>query len=228
MPMPAPLSPARTALAAAVLASTAGLLAACGPGGSPSGGAAPTVTVTSTAPAGGGTAAASSSATAGGSAGTGGASGGGASGGGAAACATSDLKVSTGQGNGAAGSVIVPLQFRNTGTASCTLFGYPGVSFVTGVNGSQIGASAGQDPATPRRPVTLAPGGTAHALLQVAVAQNFPAAKCRLTTAHLLKVYPPGQTAPRYVSYTASTCANPSKAVRTLMVQTVQPGAGGS
>jgi len=221
--MPAPLSPARTALAAAVLASTAGLLAACGPGGSPSGGAAPTVTVTSTAPAGGGTAAASSSATAGGSAGTGGASGGGA-----AACATSDLKVSTGQGNGAAGSVIVPLQFRNTGTASCTLFGYPGVSFVTGVNGSQIGASAGQDPATPRRPVTLAPGGTAHALLQVAVAQNFPAAKCRLTTAHLLKVYPPGQTAPRYVSYTASTCANPSKAVRTLMVQTVQPGAGGS
>jgi len=237
--MPAPFCPARaaltarpalsarTALAAAVLASTAGLLAACGSGGSSSGNAAPTVTVTSTAPAGGGTAAASSSATASGPAGTGG-SGGGASGGGPAACATSDLKVTTGKGNGAAGSVIVPLQFSNTGTASCTLFGYPGVSFVTGVNGSQVGASAGEDPATPRQQITLAPGGTAHALLQVAVAQNFPAARCRLTTAHLLRVFPPGQTAAAYVSYTASTCANPSKAVRTLMVQTVQPGAGGS
>jgi uncharacterized protein DUF4232 len=181
------------------------------------------VTVTSTAPAGG--TSGSSPAGTGGSAGT----GGGTSGtGGPAPCTTAGLKVTTGQGNGAAGSVIVPLEFSNTGTASCTLYGYPGVSFVTGENGSQIGASAGEDPATPRQQVTLSPGGTAHALLQVAVAQNFPAARCKLATAHLLKVYPPGQTAALYVSYTAATCANPSKAVRTLMVQTVQPGAGGS
>ena len=120
------------------------------------------------------------------------------------------------------------MEFTNSGTASCTLFGYPGVSFVTGVGGSQLGASASEDPATPRQQITLAPGGSAHALLQVAVAQNFPPAKCKLTTAHLLKIYPPGQTAPLYVSYTSATCANPSKAVRTLRVQTVQPGAGGS
>ncbi|HEU5416106.1 MAG TPA: DUF4232 domain-containing protein [Streptosporangiaceae bacterium] len=223
--MPAPLAPARPALAAAVLACTAGLLTACSSGGSPSAGAAPTVTVTSTAPAGGGTAAGASSA---GTGGTGGGASGSGGAGGPAPCATAGLRVTTGQANGAAGSVIVPLEFSNTGTASCTLYGYPGVSFVTGQDGSQIGASAGQDPATPRQQVTLAPGGTAHALLQVAVAQNFPATRCKPATAHLLKVYPPGQTAALYVSYTAATCSNPSKAVRTLMVQTVQPGAGGS
>jgi hypothetical protein len=219
--MAAPLTPARRTLAVAALACAAGLAAGCSSGGSPSAGAAPTVTVTTTPPA-------STAAPASGSAGTSGSSGTGGAAGGTAACTTAGLKVTTGQGNGAAGSVIVPLEFTNTGTASCTLFGYPGVSFVTGAGGSQLGASAGQDPATPRQQITLAPGGSAHALLQVAVAQNFPPAKCKLTTAHLLKVYPPGQTAPLYVSYTSATCANPSKAVRTLMVQTVQPGAGGS
>ncbi|HEY1644615.1 MAG TPA: DUF4232 domain-containing protein [Streptosporangiaceae bacterium] len=221
--MAASLTPARRALAVAALACAAGLAAGCSSGGSPSAGAAPTVTVTTTPPA-------SATAPASGSAGTTGSSGtGGSTGGtGAAACTTAGLKVTTGQGNGAAGSVVVPLKFTNTGTASCTLFGYPGVSFVTAAGGSQLGASAGQDPATPRQQVTITPGGSAHALLQVAVAQNFPPAKCQLTTAHLLKVYPPGRTAPLYVSYTSATCANPSKAVRTLMVQTVQPGAGGS
>ena len=219
--MAAPLTPARRTLALAALACAAGLTAGCSSAGSPSAGAAPTVTVTTTPPA-------SAAAPASGPAGTSGSSGTGGSAGGAAACTTAGLKVSTGQSNGAAGSVIVPLEFTNTGTASCTLFGYPGVSFVTGAGGSQVGASAGQDPATPRQQITLAPGGSAHALLQVAVAQNFPPAKCKLTTAHLLKVYPPGQTAPLYASFTSATCANPSKAVRTLMVQTVQPGAGGS
>jgi hypothetical protein len=220
--MAAPLTYARRPLAVAALACAAALAAGCSSAGSPSAGAAPTVTVTTTPPAG-------TTAPASGSAGTSGSSGtGGSAGGTGAACPTASLKAATGKGNGAAGSVIVPLEFTNTGTASCTLFGYPGVSFVTGTGGSQVGASAGEDPATPRQQVTLAPGGSAHALLQVAVAQNFPPAKCKLTTAHLLKVYPPGQTAPLYVSYTASTCANPSKAVRTLMVQTVQPGAGGS
>jgi hypothetical protein len=208
--MTTPATSARRTLAAAVLACSAGLLAACGSAASSSGGSTSTVTVTAT-PHAGGTSSAS-----------------GSSGGGAAPCTTSSLQVDVGQGNGAAGSTIVPLEFSNTGGISCTLLGYPGVSFVTGVNGSQIGASAGEDPATPRQQITIAPGSSAHALLQVVVAQNFPAATCKLVTAHWLKVYPPGQTHPLYLDYTAATCSNPSKAVRTLMVQTVQPGAGGS
>ena len=62
--------------------------------------------------------------------------------------------------------------------------------------------------------------------LQVAVAQNFPPARCKLVTAHWLKIFPPGQTAAQFLKYKAATCSNPSASVRTLAVQTVQPGQG--
>jgi hypothetical protein len=143
-------------------------------------------------------------------------------------CATSALHLELGQGNGTAGSVIVPIEFTNTSTSACSLFGFPGVSFVTGVGGSQIGASAGENNATARKLVTLAPGGKAHALLQIVVAQNFPAAKCKLVTAHWLKVFPPGQTAALYLKHTSATCSAASTSVRVLNVQAVQAGDGDS
>ena len=83
--------------------------------------------------------------------------------------------------------------------APCTLYGYPGVSFVTAPGGSQIGPAATRNPAVPRQLVTLAPGQTAHAELQVVDAENYPPADCGLVTAHWLKIYPPNQTAPVYV-----------------------------
>jgi hypothetical protein len=201
----------RRVLAAAALASGAVLLAACGSTAAPAAGSPTTKTVTaqpststSSVPAAG----SSPSKPA------------------VASCATSQLKLGIGQSNGTAGSVVIPLQFRNASSTACSLYGYPGVSFVTGVGGSQIGASAGEDPAAARMLVTVAAGSTVHALLQVTVAQNFPAAKCKLVTAHWLKVFPPGQTAPLYQKYTSATCSSPSKAVRVLNVQTVLPGGG--
>jgi hypothetical protein len=203
---------ARRVIAAVALASGVALLAACGSKASPSSGGTTTKTVTrsvsppasSSAPS-----PSSSSAPAG-----------------PAACVTTALSASLGQGNGAAGSTIVPLEFRNTSSSACTLFGYPGVSFVTGPGGSQIGNSAGQDSATPRQSVTLAAGSTAHALLQVAVAQNYPPSRCHLVQAHWLKIFPPGETAPLYVKFNSATCT--AKSIRVLAVQTVQPGAANS
>jgi len=203
-------------LAAALLACGAGLLAACGSStGGSSAGSTTTVTASATPSAG----PSSSAAAAGGSP---------AAGSGPASCATSALHIDLGQGNGAAGSTYVPIHFTNTSTAACTMYGFPGVSFVTAVGGSQIGASAGEDTATARRTITLAPGGKATAVLQVVVAQNFPAAKCKPVTAHWLKVYPPGQKAALYVKFTSATCSSTSTAVRVLGVQTVLPGAGGA
>lgn len=205
---------ARSALTATALAGAVALLAACGSQPSPqSGTATKTVTTTTTPRASAPTSAAAPSPSA-------------SSPSGPPPCSTSDLHLALGRGNGAAGSVIVPIEFTNSSGATCSLFGYPGVSFVTGVGGSQIGASANEDAATPRKLVTLAPGSTAHALLQVAVAQNFPPAKCKLVTAHWLKIFPPGQTAAQFLPYKAATCSNPSTSVRTLGVQTVQPGQG--
>jgi len=96
---------------------------------------------------------------------------------------------------------------------------------VTAVGGTQIGAAATRNAAVPRTVLTLTPGQTVHAELQVADAQNYPAAACGLVTAHWLKVYPPNQTAPLYVGFTSATC---SKNKVILSVQAVQSGANGT
>ena len=73
--------------------------------------------------------------------------------------------------------------------------------------------------------MTLAPGGVAHATLQVVQALNFPATKCQLITAHWLKVYPPNQTEPVVLYFTAKACAATGKGVTVLNVAPVRPGA---
>jgi hypothetical protein len=145
----------------------------------------------------------------------------------APACATSALHVTVpaSSGGAAAGSTYYPVQFVNTSSSPCTLYGYPGVSFVTAVGGSQIGIPATRNPTFAARLVTLSPGQTVHAELQVGVAQNYPSTDCGLVTAHWLKIYPPNQTAPVYVSFTAPTCSKPKTI---LSVQTVQTGTSGA
>ena len=143
---------------------------------------------------------------------------------GPAPCPSSGLQVTLGQGNGAAGSTYYPLDFSNNSGASCTLFGYPGVSFVTGIGGSQIGSAASRNPALPSELITIPPGGVAHATLQVVNAENFAASACHMVTAHWLKVYPPNQTAPLYVSFTAHACSRKAKPVNILAVEAVRPG----
>jgi hypothetical protein len=145
--------------------------------------------------------------------------------GGPAACRTSALHVSVGQGNGAAGSIYYPIVFTNSSSASCTLLGFPGVSFVTGQGGSQIGNAATRNSDAPVQNITLDPGGVAHATLQVAEALNFPKAKCQLTTAHWLKIYPPNETEPVFLPFKAQACATTSSDVNVLNVAPVQTGA---
>jgi Protein of unknown function (DUF4232) len=144
-----------------------------------------------------------------------------------AACATSALHVAvpSGGGGAAAGSTYYPIQFSNTSSSPCTLYGYPGVSFVSAAGGSQIGAAATRDPTLPATLISLSPGQTVHATLQVVDAMNYPPAGCGLVTAHWLKIYPPNQTAPVYVSFSAQTCSKPKTI---LSVQTVQAGSSGT
>ena len=117
------------------------------------------------------------------------------------------------------------IDFKNLNNYPCTLYGYPGVSFVAAAGGSQIGIPATENPAHPRQLITLAPGQAGHAELQVVNAENYPPANCGMVTAHWLKVYPPNQTAPVYASFSAQACAKP----RTILtVETVQPGTSGA
>jgi hypothetical protein len=112
-----------------------------------------------------------------------------------ASCTTADLTGAAVNEQGAAGSIFFDLKFTNVGSASCTLFGNPGVSMVAGSQGAQVGAAATFVNRSSATTMTLAPGGSAIAILQVAEAGNFPDSACGLETVAGLRVYPPGQTA---------------------------------
>ena len=144
---------------------------------------------------------------------------------GLAACTTSALSVSlaSDQGGAAAGSTYLPINFTNTSGAACSLYGFPGVSFVTGPGGSQIGAAATRAPNVASLAVPVDAHATAHAWLQVVQAGNYPASSCHPVTAHWLKVYPPGNTAASYVGHTFPAC---SGTVTVLTVMPVRSGAG--
>jgi hypothetical protein len=124
-------------------------------------------------------------------------------------CATSALKgaVNTAAAGAAAGSIYYPLDLTNISGSTCTVFGYPGVSFVTGPSGTLLGRAASRNPAKPAATVTLAPGQVAHATLQVAQAGNYDPAQCKPVTAHWLRIYPPDQTVPLYVRFKAQACS---------------------
>jgi hypothetical protein len=145
----------------------------------------------------------------------------------AAGCAPDALRLAIGPASGTAGSFYYPLQFTNVSGSACTMYGYPGVAFVTGPGGSPIGGAAVRDPAFASELVTLAPGAVAHASLQVAIAANYPANICDPVTAHWLQVYPPNQYSALYVPFTAQTCTGSIPSGSTLGIYVVRPGATG-
>jgi hypothetical protein len=123
-------------------------------------------------------------------------------------CPSSALSATLTHPNGTAGSVYWTLVLRNSGSSSCVLQGYPGVSFVTGPSGAQIGAAAARI-AGSAPSVTLSPGAGAGAVLQVTDAGDYGSG-CSYTTAAGLRVYPPDMTAALYVPHSMGTCANKS------------------
>jgi hypothetical protein len=115
-------------------------------------------------------------------------------------CTSSQLSVSVGQSQGAAGSLIVPLVFQNTGSTTCSLQGYPGVSIV-GTGGAQLGpAAARTGQATPL--VTLPTGQTTMAIFRQANPGNL---NCTPVSATGFRVYPPNQTAALFAADSSLT-----------------------
>lgn len=139
------------------------------------------------------------------------------------ACATRDLGARVGQSQGAAGSIYVDLVFTNISGSTCTLFGYPGVSLAGGTPATQLGSAATENPATPREVVTLAPGQESFALLRIVQAADFPSSRCGPEPATYLQIFPPNQTTPIYLAYTATACTKP---VNLMTVDVVKPGTG--
>ena len=147
---------------------------------------------------------------------------------GLAVCQSASLRVTVDAAlaGAAAGSTYYPVDFTNTSGSACAMYGYPGVSFVTAGSGAgtQVGAAAQEDPTYGKLDVRLAPGGVAHAWLQVAAAGNFPTHACKPQTVQWLKVFPPNQTAAVYVSHSFDACA--ATGAPLLFVMPVRTGQG--
>jgi hypothetical protein len=132
-------------------------------------------------------------------------------------CATSGLDVWLDtQGSGAAGTIYYDLEFTNMSGASCTLFGYPGVSAVS-LGGTQLGKAASRDHAFTPHVVTLANDATATAIVGITQVSLFPPAQCKPVTAAGLRVYPPGQTASKVVPFPFGACSKTGPVYLTVM-----------
>ena len=154
------------------------------------------------------------------------------------ACTSADLQASLGGGAGAGMSQNhTGLQLRNSGSSACTLYGYPGVSWVRGASGIQTGAAAVRqaDPSGTETTVTLAPGAVASAPLDIVDAAVIPPSECKPVAVRGLRIYPPGQKAALFLSLPTAAggygeCSLTTKSP-TLMIgymeAGVQPGGGG-
>jgi len=107
------------------------------------------------------------------------------------ACRTAALSIALGAPNGSAGATHYGLTFHNTGTAACTLYGFPGVSFLD-TGGHQIGAPAQRPSGTALTTVTLMVGGDAFSSVAVTDPGIPPCSGS--TAAAQVRVYPPGET----------------------------------
>jgi hypothetical protein len=197
------LTPAARLGAVAALASACGLLAACGNTAAP--GPAPTKTVTVQAAAGGSTSAASTAPAASSSS---------AAAAGPSGCLASGLQARVGASQGAAGTIYQVIVLTNTSNATCTLYGYPGVSFVTGVGGGQVGKPASKNAVVAKTLVTLTPGAKAAFLLGVHDVGAIPS--CKITSVDWLRIYPPGDYGSINVQYKTQACANTNLSIMTV------------
>jgi len=81
-------------------------------------------------------------------------------------CEVSGLSISLTPPLGSAGALHYQLVFKNISSSTCTLYGFPGVSFLDG-HGRQIGPPAEEGTAVSRPVVTLTPGSAGYVTLYV-------------------------------------------------------------
>ncbi len=144
----------------------------------------------------------------------------------APACTAGDLGawVAVSQGNGAAGSIYYPLQFTNLSRHACAMRGFPGVSAIDR-HGRQLGSPASWDHGVPARTVVLAPGATAHSILQWSDVAVATAPGCRpVLSTFELRVYPPGQRVATYAAFDLEACSHAGPVY--MLVEPVRPGVG--
>ncbi|MFF7648678.1 DUF4232 domain-containing protein [Streptomyces sp. NPDC007983] len=103
-------------------------------------------------------------------------------------CESSSMSLRVGNADIGAGNIRYALVFTNKGKSACTLNGFPGVSLLAR-DGQTIGKAAEREGAM-GKPVTVAAGGSAHAVLHT-INDGLSDKPC-WKSASLVKAYPPG------------------------------------
>ncbi len=137
---------------------------------------------------------------------------------GAPLCATAQLTLRIGGGLVNDGADIYYIYFKNTGATACTLRGYPGISAVTGPDGSasQIGSDAKRTSTSPVATQLLKPGRSVQATLRFARTGNFVLPHCQHVNVVFLKIFPPGGTTAAYAGIEEQVCAETTLPIMTV------------
>lgn len=137
-------------------------------------------------------------------------------------CGAGDVKLTLGEGDAAAGSLYRPLLITNTKAEPCTVQGFPGVSYVAGDDGHQVGEAAYRT-GTKGNPIKLNTGQTAASVIQFVNVHNYPDDICRPTPVRGLRIYLPQETDANFVPMPGTGCANSELPGNQLAVKTVGP-----
>lgn len=137
-------------------------------------------------------------------------------------CKAGDVKLSIKDSDAAAGTVYRKLVITNASGHPCTVQGFPGISYVTGADGHQVGEAAYRDGAK-GGPVQLAKGESAIADVGFVNVRNYDEAVCKPTETRGLRVYLPQETASNFVPVQGLGCAGKIPGNQ-LTVKTVHKG----
>ncbi len=137
-------------------------------------------------------------------------------------CKAGDVKLSIKDSDAAAGTVYRELVITNASGHPCTVQGFPGISYVTGADGHQVGEAAFRDGAK-GAPVQLSNGESAIADVGFVNVRNYDEAVCKPTETRGLRVYLPQETASNFVPVQGLGCAGKIPGNQ-LTVKTVHKG----
>ncbi|MGH9021008.1 MAG: DUF4232 domain-containing protein [Acidimicrobiales bacterium] len=138
-------------------------------------------------------------------------------------CTPSQISVSLGHSNGAAGTIYYPIVFTNTG-ATCVIWGLPHIQPVAGSPRVALGPAAhsesmGEMPARH----TISKGQSVSVDFGVTESGNFTASTCVAKNATGVRVFIPGFVTAHYLTLKISVCTKRSSTSTRLLT----PGSTG-
>jgi hypothetical protein len=140
-------------------------------------------------------------------------------------CKAGDISLSLGRGDAAAGTMYRPLVMTNTSNTQCTIQGFPGVSYVAGADGHQVGKDAFRD-GTKGEAIALNKGESAASDIGFVNVHNYDAPVCQPTAVNGLRVYLPQETVAKFVEAPGTGCASDKIPGNQLTVKTAHRGSG--